>query len=137
LVREVKMPQQIVRAIEDKQAMEQAALKKEYELTLATKEAERLKLQGEGIANQKIAVADGEAQAQIARAKGEAESKKIIAEGEAQALKAVAEVINSNPAAYDFKKLQVTQELYKNPNTKFIALPSDDMIFQLPDNLEA
>lgn len=136
LIREVKMPPQIATAIEDKQAMEQAALKKEYELTLTKKEAERRKAEGEGIAAQKIAIAEGDAASKVALAKGEAEAKIIVADAEAKALKVVADAMRENPRLYDFKRLQVTEELYSNPNTKFIALPSDQMIYQLPNTLE-
>ncbi|MFH1054495.1 MAG: SPFH domain-containing protein [Candidatus Altiarchaeota archaeon] len=136
LVREVKMPAQIARAIEDKQAMEQLSFKKQYELDLAQKEAERLKLQGQGIANQQVAIAEGEAQAKIAKARGEAEAKLIVAKAEAEALKTVADAMKENQKVYDFKQLQVLEELYNNPNTKFVALPSNQMIYQLPQSAE-
>ena len=123
LVREVKMPSQIASAIEDKQAMEQKSLKKQYELELTQKEAERLKIEGEGIAKQQVAIAEGDAQSAVVRAKGEAE-----------ALKMVATAFKENPKAYDYKQLQVLEELYKNPNTRFVALPSNQMIYQLPQN---
>jgi len=135
LVREMDMPQEITRAIEDKQSMEQQAMKKQYEVDLTQKEAERLKLQGEGQANMQVAIADGEAKAQIARAKGQAESKLIVAKAEAEALKTVADAMTQNPRAYDFKQLQIMELLYTNPNTKFVALPSNQMIYQLPQSM--
>ncbi|MCX6695298.1 MAG: SPFH domain-containing protein [Candidatus Altiarchaeota archaeon] len=135
LVREVAMPTDIASAIEDKQAMEQQAFKKQYELELTQKEAERLKIQGEGIANQQVAIAEGEAKAKIAIARGEAESKIIVAKAEAEALKTVADTIKANPNAYSFKQLQIMEELYTNPNTNFVALPSNQMIYQLPESV--
>ncbi len=135
LVREIDMPPDITRAIEDKQSMEQSAMKKQYEVDLTQKEAERLKLQGEGQANMQVAIADGEAKAQIARAKGQAEAKLIVAKAEAEALKTVADAMSANPRAYDFKQLQIMEQLYTNPNTKFVALPSDQMIYQLPASM--
>jgi regulator of protease activity HflC (stomatin/prohibitin superfamily) len=135
LIRNIVMPPQITQAIEDKQAMEQASLKKGYELELTRKEAERKRLEGEGLANQQLAIAEGQAKSQIALAKGQAESKLIVANAESQALEMVAETIRKNPAAYEFKKLQVTEELYMNPNTRFVALPSEQMIYQLPQSL--
>lgn len=109
LVRDVSYPEQIRRAIEEKQAMEQQALKKQYEIDVAKKEAERKKIEGEGVANQKIA----------------------IAEGDAKALELVAKAIKENPEVLKFKNLEVMSKLYENPNTKFIALPSDQMILPL------
>jgi hypothetical protein len=53
---------------------------------------------------------------------------------EADALKTVADAMKENPKAYDFKQLQVLEELYTNPNTKFVALPSNQMIYQMPQN---
>ncbi len=135
LIRNIVMPPQISQAIEEKQAMEQATLKKGYELELTRKEAERKKIEGEGQANQQIALAEGQAKSQIALAKGQAESKLIVADAEARALEMVAETIRKNPSAYEFKKLQVTEELYTNPNTKFVALPSEQMIYQLPQSI--
>jgi regulator of protease activity HflC (stomatin/prohibitin superfamily) len=135
LVREIDMPPDITKAIEDKQTMEQSSFKKQYELDLTSKEAERLKLQGEGAANQQVAIAEGDAKSQIAKAKGQAEAKLIVAKAEAESLKMVADAMRENPRAYDFKQLQILQELYNNPNTKFVALPSNQMIYQLPQNL--
>ena len=112
LMREITMPAQIAQAIEDKQSMEQAALKKQYEVELAQKEAERKKIEGEGIANNKIA----------------------IAKGDAESLKLVAQAIKENPEVLKFKNLEVLQDLYKNPNTKFVALPSNQMIMALPED---
>ncbi len=113
LVRDVEYPAQIRQAIEEKQTMEQSALKKHYEVELAQKEAQRKKIEGEGIANQKIA----------------------IAQGDAEALRLVSNAIKENPQVLQFKWLEITQKLYENPNTKFIALPSGQMILPIDLNL--
>lgn len=110
LVRDVDYPQQIRIAIEEKQTMEQSSLKKQYEIELTEKEALRKKIEGEGIANQKIA----------------------IAKGDAEALRLVAQAIKDNPEVLKFKNLEVMQKLYENQNVKFVALPSNQMI--LPVN---
>ncbi|MBD3319225.1 hypothetical protein GF342_04925 [Candidatus Woesearchaeota archaeon] len=111
LIRDVDLPPQIRQAIEDKQAAEQRAFQKQFEIDLAVKEAERKKIQGEGTAAEKIAVA----------------------EGDAEALRLVAQAIRANPQVLEFKNLEVLQQLYTNPNTKFVALPSDNLI--LPTDL--
>jgi regulator of protease activity HflC (stomatin/prohibitin superfamily) len=72
----------------------------------------RVAVVGEGTANTKVTIADGEKKAKIARAMGEAEAKLIVARAE------------------------ILEELYKNPNTKFVALPSNQMIYQLPQDLD-
>jgi regulator of protease activity HflC (stomatin/prohibitin superfamily) len=112
LVRDVDLPEQIRLAIEDKQTAEQRSFQKQFEIDLAEKEAERIKIQGEGIAAGKIA----------------------IAEGDAEALRVVAASIGANPQILKFKNLEVLQDLYNNPNTKFVALPSDNLI--LPTDLQ-
>jgi regulator of protease activity HflC (stomatin/prohibitin superfamily) len=126
LIRELKMPSEITRAIEDKQAMEQLALKKQYELELTQKEAERKKIEGEGMAQQTIAIANGDAQARV-----------IVAKAEAEALKMIADTMKENPKAYDYKQLQVLEQLYQNQNVNFVALPSNQMIYQLPESISA
>jgi len=62
LIRDVVMPDQITRAIQDKQSMEQAALQKQYEVELAQKEAQRKIVEAEGIANSTIIQARGNAE---------------------------------------------------------------------------
>lgn len=108
LIRKLDLPQMIVTAIEQKQATEQAVLQKQFEVDLARKEAERKKIEAEGIANYKIEVA----------------------KGEADALRQVAQAIKGNPEVLKSKQLDVTQDLYKNPNVKWV-LPSDQLIYPL------
>jgi len=62
LIRDVVMPDQITRAIQDKQSMEQAALQKQYEVDLAQKEAQRKIMEAQGIANSTIIQAQGNAE---------------------------------------------------------------------------
>jgi len=111
LVRDVDLPEQIRMAIEDKQTAEQRSFQKQFEIDLAEKEAERKKIEGEGVAAHKVA----------------------IAQGDAEALRLVAGAIGANPQILKFKNLEVLEQLYNNPNTKFIALPSDNLI--LPTDL--
>jgi len=108
LIRKLDLPQTIVTAIEQKQATEQAVLQKQFEVDLARKEAERKKIEAEGIANYKIEVA----------------------KGEADALRQVAQAIKGNPEVLKSKQLDVTQDLYNNPNVKWV-LPSDQLIYPL------
>ncbi len=115
LVRNVEYPAQIRNAIEEKQAAEQVSFKKQFEIDIAEKEATRKKIEGEGIANNKIA----------------------IARGEAESLRQVSQAIKENPEVLKFKQLEVLQKLYENPNTKFIALPSGQMILPFDFNMTA
>ncbi len=109
LIRDIDLPEQIRQAIEDKQTAEQRSFQKQFEIDLAEKEAERRQIEGEGYAAHKIAVATGDA----------------------EALRQVANVLASNPRVLDFKKLEVLEKLYQNPNTKFIALPSDNLVLPM------
>lgn len=83
LVRDVGMPDSITRAIEDKQAQEQLALKKKYEVDVAEKEAERQVAEATGVANSQIARAMGEANSTVLKAQADADAMKLRAEGEA------------------------------------------------------
>jgi len=112
LVRDVEYPAQIRNAIEAKQTAEQLSFQKQFEIDIAEREAKRKEIEGQGVANNKIA----------------------IAKGEAESLRQVSQAIRENPEVLKFKQLEVLQKLYENPNTKFIALPSEQMI--LPINLE-
>ncbi len=109
LVRNVEYPEQIRKAIEEKQAAEQVSFKKQFEIDISQKEATRKQIEGEGIANNKIAVA----------------------KGEAESLRQVSQAIRENPEVLKFKQLEVLSKLYENPNTKFIALPSGQMILPI------
>ena len=114
-MRNVEYPAQIRNAIEEKQAAEQVSFKKQFEIDIAEKEATRKKIEGECIANNKIA----------------------IARGEAESLRQVSQAIKENPEVLKFKQLEVLQKLYENPNTKFIALPSGQMILPFDFNMTA
>src|SRR3989344_35313 len=106
LVRDVAYPEQIRKSIEEKQAAEQMSFKKQFEIDIAEKEAKRKQLEGEGIANQKIATA----------------------RGDAESLRLVSQAIKENPEVLKFKQIETLQMLYNNPNVKFVALPSNQMI---------
>jgi regulator of protease activity HflC (stomatin/prohibitin superfamily) len=110
LIRGIDLPSDFLRSIEAKKIMEQDAIRKQTELKLAEFEAQRKKTEAEGLANYKIEVA----------------------RGDAEALRLVAKVLEENPKVLDFKKLEITEKLYENPNTKFVALPSNEMILSLP-----
>jgi len=110
LVRDIDLPDEFLKSIESKKIMEQDAIRKQNELKLAEYEANRMKLEAEGLANYKIEVA----------------------RGDAEALRLVAKVLEENPKVLDFKKLEITEKLYENPNTRFVALPSNEMILSLP-----
>lgn len=85
LVRDVSMPPQITTAILEKQTVEQSALKKEYEVQMAKKEAERVVAGAIGQARVAVAAAEGDANSTIARANGNAYAVRINAEAEANA----------------------------------------------------
>ena len=108
LVRNIQLPPTIITAIEQKQATEQAVLQKQFEVNLAKKEAERKKIEAEGIAQSKIE----------------------IAKGESEALRLVADSIKSNPNVLKSKQLDVLQNLYTNPNVKWV-LPSNQLIYPM------
>jgi regulator of protease activity HflC (stomatin/prohibitin superfamily) len=100
---DVDFPPIVLRAIEQKQAKEQEKEQKEFELTIATKDAEiaRTRAKGEG---DSIRI----------RAEGEAEGNRIRAAGQAKAQETISQTLT--PAYLRYK-------LYDSPNSKMILLP--------------
>ena len=100
---DVDFPQIVLRAIEQKQAKEQEKEQKEFELTIASKDAEiaRTRAKGEG---DSIRI----------RAEGEAEGNRIRALGQAKAQQTITQTLT--PAYLQYK-------LYDSPNSKLILLP--------------
>jgi regulator of protease activity HflC (stomatin/prohibitin superfamily) len=100
---DVDFPPIVLRAIEQKQAKEQEKEQKEFELTIATKDAEiaRTRAKGEG---DSIRI----------RADGEAEGVRIRALGQAKAQETITQTLT--PAYLQYK-------LYDSPNAKVILLP--------------
>jgi len=100
---DVDFPQIVLRAIEQKQAKEQEKEQKEFELTIALKDAE--------IARSR---AKGEGDAIRIRAEGEAEGLRIRAIGQAQAQETITKTLSPSYLQY---------KLYDSPNSKMVILP--------------
>src|SRR5512147_994180 len=100
---DVDFPQVVLSAIEQKQAKEQEKEQKEFELTIAAKDAEiaRTRAKGEG---DSIRI----------RAEGEAEGLRIRAIGQAQAQETISHTLTQAYLRY---------KLYDSPNSKLILLP--------------
>jgi regulator of protease activity HflC (stomatin/prohibitin superfamily) len=110
---DVDFPPAVLYSIEQKQAKEQQKEQKEFELTIAHKDAEiaRLRASGEGDA---IAI----------RAEGEADALQIRAAGQARAQELIRQTIT--PAYLQFK-------LYDSANPKTLLLPDDTLDFDAPN----
>lgn len=100
---DVDFPQIVLRAIEQKQAKEQEKEQKEFELTIAAKDAEIARTR-----------AKGEGDAIRIRAEGEAEGLRIRAVGQAQAQETITKTLT--PAYLQYK-------LYDSSNAKMVILP--------------
>jgi regulator of protease activity HflC (stomatin/prohibitin superfamily) len=102
---DVDFPQIVLHAIEQKQAKEQEKEQKEFELTIAAKDAEiaRTRAKGEGDAIQ-------------IRAEGEAEGLRIRAIGQSQAQQTITKTLT--PAYLQYK-------LYDSQNAKMVILPEN------------
>jgi regulator of protease activity HflC (stomatin/prohibitin superfamily) len=100
---DVDFPPIVLRSIEQKQAKEQEKEQKEFELTIASKDAEiaRTRAKGEG---DSIRI----------RAEGEAEGNRIRAIGQAKAQDTITQTLT--PAYLLYK-------MYDSPNSKLILLP--------------
>ncbi|HJU05135.1 MAG TPA: prohibitin family protein [Nitrospiraceae bacterium] len=100
---DVDFPQIVLSAIEQKQAKEQQNEQKEFELTIATKDAEIMRRR-----------AKGEGDSIRIRAEGEADGMRIRAAGQAQAQETIAKTLT--PQYLRFK-------LYDSQNSKMVLLP--------------
>jgi len=100
---DVDFPQIVLRAIEQKQAKEQEKEQKEFELTIAAKDAEIARTR-----------AKGEGDAIRIRADGEAEGLRIRAVGQAQAQDTITKTLTPDYLKY---------KLYDSPNAKTIIVP--------------
>jgi len=102
---DVDFPKMVLGAIEQKQTKEQQKEQKEFELTIAAKDAEIARTR-----------AKGEGDAIRIRAEGEAEGLRIRAIGQAQAQETITKTLT--PDYLRFK-------LYDSPNDKLILLPDE------------
>ena len=100
---DVDFPQIVLRAIEQKQAKEQEKEQKEFELTIASKDAEIARTR-----------AKGEGDAIRIRAEGEAEGLRIRAIGQSQAQETITKTLTPSYLQY---------KLYDSPNSKMVILP--------------
>jgi regulator of protease activity HflC (stomatin/prohibitin superfamily) len=100
---DVDFPKIVLNSIEQKQAKEQQKEQKEFELTIAEKDAE--------IARRR---ARGEGDAIRIRAEGEAQGLQIRAEGQAKAQEKITKTLTPDYLRY---------KLYDSPNSKVILLP--------------
>jgi len=100
---DVDFPQIVLSAIEQKQAKEQEKEQKEFELTIASKDADiaRTRAKGEG---DSIRI----------RAEGEAEGLRIRAIGQAKAQDTITKTLTPDYLRY---------KLYESPNAKMVLLP--------------
>jgi len=102
---DVDFPPIVLRAIEQKQAKEQEKEQKEFELTIASKDAEIARTR-----------AKGEGDAIRIRSEGEAEGLRIRAIGQAQAQATITKTLT--PAYLQYK-------LYDSQNSKMVILPEN------------
>lgn len=102
---DIELARIVLEAVEKKQAKEQEKEQKEFELTIAAKNAEIMRRLALGEGDSIRIRADGEAQGNIIRAKGQATAQETIAK-------------TLTPAYLRYK-------LYDNPNAKMVLLPDD------------
>ena len=102
---DIDWPKMVLEAIERKQAKEQEKEQKEFELIIASRDAE--------IARRR---AKGEGDSLKIRAEGEAESLRIRAEGQAKAQENILKTLTPEYLQY---------KLYDSQNSKFVILPNN------------
>jgi regulator of protease activity HflC (stomatin/prohibitin superfamily) len=109
LIRDLKLPAFITRAIEQKKEREQAAARQKAEL-------ERFKTEQE----QKIATASAERKA----AEEEAKKKRVLADAQAYEIEKINKAIAGSPAYIQLKALEALQAISKDPAAKLYFIDS-------------
>lgn len=110
LLRDTRLPQFIVAAIESKKQREQEAEKQKAELERYRTEQQQL-----------IAAAEAEKQA----AEMEAQKKRTLADAQAYEIEKVAAALAQNPAYVQLKALETLALMSKDPSAKFYFLDSN------------
>ena len=109
LIRDVNLPEEIQRAINDKLEAEQQSLKQKYLLETAKQVAERQRIEATAAAEQ----------AKI-RAQGDADAKRIAAKATSDYELLVRE--NLNPDMLKWQQIEAMDHLAASPNAKVILL---------------
>lgn len=118
LFKNIALPGGLAKAIEDKLASEQEALRMEFLKQRETRDAERRVIEAEGQKRIAVVKAEGEREANIIQAKGKAEAMRI----EAEAVRLTNQLINRDltPAVLKYKSIEAFRELSKSQNSKTI-----------------
>lgn len=118
LLKNIALPGGLAKAIEDKLASEQEALRMEFLKQRETRDAERRVIEAEGQKRIAVVKAEGEREASIIQAQGKAEAMRI----EAQAVRLTNQLINRDltPAVLRYKSIEAFRELSKSQNSKTI-----------------
>ncbi len=119
-IRNIHFTDQYAQAIENKQVAQQEAERMKYVLEKEQREAERKKIEAEGVAEALRQRAQGEADAKVIAAKGEAEAIRLRAQAEAEALRLINEALAQNQAALLFRYIDKLA-----PNVRVMLLPSN------------
>lgn len=110
LIRDVRLPEFIMKAIELKKEREQAAEQQRAELDRFRTEQE-----------QKVALAQAERKA----AEEEAERKKILADARAYEIRKINDAVASNPAYVQLQALDALKSISKDPASKLYFIDGD------------
>ncbi len=108
-IRNVNFTDEYAKAIEQKQIAQQQAEQMEYVLQREQQEAERKRVEAEGLRD-----------AAITQAEGEARAVKIRAQAEAEALALINEVLSKNPQLLQYKYIEKLA-----PNVTIMLLPAN------------
>ncbi len=120
LIRDVNLPEEIQRSINDKLEAEQQSLKQKYLLEIAKQVADRQKVEATAAAEQsKI------------RAQGDADSKRIAAKATSDYELLVRQ--NLNPDILHWQQIEAMDHLAQSPNAKIILLGGDGKTTPLLD----
>ena len=109
LIRDIRLPASLRKAIEEKKEREQAVEKEKAELELKSTEFQQVVKQAES---------------ERAAAEQDAEKRRVLADAQAYEIQKLNEAISSNPAYVQLQALEALKEISKDPSTKIYFIDS-------------
>ena len=133
LLKSIKLPEGLTRAIEEKLKAEQEAQRMEFVKQQQTADAERRVIEAKGEREVKILEAEAEKQTLELRAQANANAILLEAEAEAKANKMLSESLSEEVLKY--RAIEAFTKLASSPNTKLLINPSGIPLWGLPQEL--
>ena len=133
LLKSIRLPEGLTRAIEDKLKAEQEAQRMQFVKQKQEADAERRIIEAKGEREVKILEAEAEKRTQELKAEAEANAIRLKAEAEAKANELLKQSLSEEVLKY--RGIEAFIKLSTSPNTKLLINPSNAPLWGLPQDL--